>query len=111
MEAGCAAHASAYAAIVIDGGIRQVLALAGSRMTQTAEEQEGEPQEVALRMTQQARDELDHCRARWEGLPEPMRRHLPAPGQTARDIKAARQARVIRDEIARLGVDASAHHA
>ena len=55
MEAGHAPHASAYAAMVIDGGIRQRFALAGSRMTQAAEEVEGEPLEAALRRTEARR--------------------------------------------------------
>lgn len=105
MEAGRAGHASAYAAMVIEGGIRQRLALAGSRMTQAAEDAEGEPLEAGLRMTELARGELDACRARWEALPEPMRRDLPAPGPAFRDRKAAQQARAIRDEIARLRRD------
>ena len=105
MAAGRADHASAYAAMVIDGGIRRRLALAGSRMTQAAEDAEGEPLEAALRATELARGELDACRARWEALPEPMRRHLPAPGPAFRDRKAAQQTRAIRDEIARLRRD------
>lgn len=59
MEAGDAAHASAYAAMVIEGGIRQRLALEGSRMTQAAEDAEGEPLEAALTLT-----EASHCSAR-----------------------------------------------
>ena len=59
MEAGHAPHAPAYAAMVIDGGIRQRLALAGSRMTQAAEDAEGEPLEAALRQTEAARRDLD----------------------------------------------------
>jgi replicative DNA helicase len=102
MEAGHAPHASAYAAMVIDGGIRQRLALAGSRMTQAAEEVEGEPLQAALRLTEAARRELDACRIRWERLPEPMRRELPAPTSSMRELRAARRARGIRGEIARL---------
>jgi DnaB-like helicase N terminal domain len=105
MEAGRAGHASAYAAMVIDGGIRRRLALAGSRMTQAAEEAKSEPLEAALRMTELARGEVDACWARWEPLPESMRRELPAPGPAFRDRKAAQQARAIRDEIARLRRD------
>jgi hypothetical protein len=105
MEAGRADHALAYAAMVIDGGIRQRLALAGSRMTQAAEDTTGEPLEAALRMTEFARGELEACRARWEGLPAMMRRDLPAPSSVARAAKAGQQARAIRDEIARLRQD------
>jgi hypothetical protein len=101
-----AAHAPAYAAMVIDGDVRQRLALAGSRMTQAAEGAEGEPLEAALRMTGQARRELDACRARWQALPEPVRRDLPVPARGERDARqATRRASAVREEIARLRHD------
>jgi hypothetical protein len=100
MEAGqCAGHAPAYAAMVIDGGIRLRLALAGSRMAQAAEEAEGEPLDAALRMTAAARGELDACRARWQSLPEPIRRELPAPVRGAHDLRAAWPPRISRTAI------------
>jgi DnaB-like helicase N terminal domain len=105
MEAGHAGHASAYAAMLVESGIRRRLALAGSRMTEAAEDAVGEPLEAARRMTLLARGELEECRVRWEGLPGPMRRDLPAPSGTARDAAVAQQARVIREEIARVRQD------
>lgn len=108
MEAGRAVHASAYAAMVIDSGIRQRLALAGSQMMQAAEDTQGEPLEAALGMTELARSELDACRNRWESLPEPMRRDLPASSGTVLGVRAVRQAQAIRDEIARLRQDLQA---
>jgi replicative DNA helicase len=108
IEAGHAAHAPAYAAMVIDGGIRERLALAGSRMMQAAEDAEGEPLEAALRMSRLARDELEVCRVRWESLPESMRGDLPMPSHTVRDIRGARRAEAIRNEITQLRADLQA---
>jgi len=67
-------HGPAYAAMVISTGIWRRAELAASRMRQAAESKDAG---FALRMTRQARGELDRCRARWEALPEPMRRELP----------------------------------
>ena len=67
-------HGPAYAAMVISTGIRRRAELAASRMRQAAESKDAG---AALRMARQARGELDRCRARWEALPEPMRRELP----------------------------------
>jgi hypothetical protein len=67
-------HGPAYAAMVITTGIRRRVGLAASRMRQATESKDAS---FALRMTRQARGELDRCRARWEALPEPMRRELP----------------------------------
>jgi hypothetical protein len=73
-------HGPAYAAMVISTGIRRRVELAASRMRQAAESKDAG---FALRMTRQARGELDRCRARWEALPEPMRRE-PPPSPTRR---------------------------
>jgi DnaB-like helicase N terminal domain len=100
-----AGHAPAYAAMVIDGGIRQRIALAGSRMAQAG----GDPDadlDAAFSVVGQARRELDACRARWEALPEPVRRDLPAPHRDDGEYaEAARRARAVRDEIGRLRTD------
>jgi hypothetical protein len=69
-------HAPAYAAMVIDHGIRQQVRLAGSRMIQAAETGD---LETALRMTAQGRRDLRDCQERWDALPEHMRRELPEP--------------------------------
>jgi len=75
-------HAGACAAIVVEGGIRQRILLAGSRIAQAAESGD---LEAALDLAGRARRELDRCRARWLALPEPVRRELPAPGGEVRD--------------------------
>ena len=89
-------HGPAYAAMVISTGIRRRVELAASRMRQAAESKDAS---FALRMARQARGELDRCRARWEALPEPMRRELP-PSPTRRGPKdiTARLA-AVRNEI------------
>jgi replicative DNA helicase len=96
-------HAPAYAAIVVGCGIRQRITLAAERMTQAAESQD---LDAALAMAAQARQELGRCQARWEALPEPMRRELPVPvtahygyAEMTRSVTAAR------DEIRRLRED------
>ena len=48
--------------------------MAASRMIQAAE---GQDLETALFMAGQARRELGRCQARWDALPEPMRREQP----------------------------------
>jgi len=75
------AHAAAYAAMVIECGIRQRMRLAGTRLAQAADS--GDPEE-ALHQAGQARRDLAECRARWLALPEPVRRELPAPGREQR---------------------------
>jgi replicative DNA helicase len=96
-------HAPAYAAKVIGYGIRQRIALAASRMTQAAE---GQDLEAALDITAQARQELGRCRARWEALPEPMRRELPAPPRARNGhAEMTRSMTAVRDEIRRLRQD------
>jgi hypothetical protein len=93
-------HAPAYAALAIEGSIRERIWLAGSRLTQAAE---GDSPGPALLATRQAARDIQECRARWEALPASMRRELPVP---ARDHKQyahiARQARAVREEVARL---------
>lgn len=82
-------HAPAYAAMVIEGGIRQRLYLAGSRMVQASGTGEVE---AAWQQAARARRELDACTARWLALPAHLRRELPSgkaatagdePGQRA----------------------------
>jgi hypothetical protein len=98
-------HGPAYAAMVVSTGIRRRVELAASRMRQAAENKDAG---FALRMTRQARDELDRCRARWEALPEPMRRELPpspargGPADTTGGLAA------VRDEIRGLRHDLGA---
>jgi DnaB-like helicase N terminal domain len=89
-------HGPAYAAMVISTGLRRRVELVASRMGQAVESKDASS---ALRMARQARGELDRCRARWEALPEPMRRELP-PSPTRRgpaDITG--QLTAVRDEI------------
>jgi DnaB-like helicase N terminal domain len=98
-------HGPAYGAMVISTGIRRRAELAASRMRQAAESKDAS---FALRMARQARGELDRCRARWEALPEPMRRELP-PSPTRRgpaDITGRLAA--VRDEIRGLRHDLAA---
>jgi hypothetical protein len=98
-------HAPAYAAMVIDAGIRRQLSLAGSRMAQAAGD-DGADLETALQVAGLARRELDACRARWGSLPERMRRELPVPRREDQDLaEIARRAQGIRDEIDRLRQD------
>jgi len=66
-------HASAYAAIVIETGIRRRLELAGSRLAQAAESSD---LDLVRQQAAHARREFEACRARWRALPEPLRRHL-----------------------------------
>jgi replicative DNA helicase len=96
-------HAPAYAAMVAGSGIRQRIALAASRMTQAAD---GQDLDAALAMTAQARQEIGRCRARWEALPEPMRRELPVLARARRGhAEMTRSMTAIRDEIRRLRQD------
>lgn len=98
-----AGHAPAYAAMVIGGGIRQRMALRAARMSQAA--RGGDPV-VALRMAAQARAELGRCQARWQALPEQIRRELPRRTQDRRGhTDVARQLNAVRDEIRRLRHD------
>jgi hypothetical protein len=68
-----AGHAEAYAAMVIDGAIHDLLRAAGSRLEQAAES--GNLEET-LRLARYARNEAEAARARWETLPPHLRRDL-----------------------------------
>ena len=89
-------HGPAYAAMVISTGIRRRVELAASRMRQAAESKDAN---FALRMTRQARGELDRCRARWEALPEPMRRELPPSPARRGPADITGRLAAVRDEI------------
>lgn len=78
-RAGRAQH---YAVMVVEGGIRERLRVAGSRMAQAAGTGD---LSAALRLTGHARAELNASRMRWLALPERLRRQPPAP---ARDEQA-----------------------
>lgn len=98
-------HAPTYAAMVIDHSIRRQVMLAGSRMTQAA--QTGDL-DAALWMTAVVGNDVDACQMRWEGLPEPMRRELPAAasGRDRPAREAVGQLRAAAREIARARHDA-----
>jgi DnaB-like helicase N terminal domain len=93
-------HAPAYAAMVIDHGIRRRALLAGSRLTQAAEAGE---LDAALRMTTWGSREVADSQARWEALPEAMRRPLPAAAGHRAGLaeEAAWQLRTAGEEISR----------
>ena len=72
------AHAGAYAAIVVETGIRRRLQLTGSRVVQAAEDGDLDD---ALGQAARARADLAACAARWTALPARLRREparLPA---------------------------------
>jgi replicative DNA helicase len=98
-------HAPSYAAMVISTGIQCVLTLSASRMQQAAESGDAS---VAVRMAEQARDELECCQARWAALPEPMRRELPTPPRRSRLAEIASQLTAARDQIRTLQQDVQA---
>jgi DnaB-like helicase N terminal domain len=89
-------HGPAYAAMVISTGIRRRVELTASRMRQAAESKDAGS---ALRMARQARGELDRCQARWEALPEPMRRELPPSPARGRPANITGRLATVRDEI------------
>ncbi len=96
-------HAPAYAAMVIDASIHDGLGLAGSRLAQAAE---AGNLDGALRQARQARRDAEAAAARWEALPEQLRRELPVPGRDATvGAEIARRAKAVRDELARLRDD------
>lgn len=103
-------HAPAYAAMVIGHGIRQGVLLAGSRMMQAAE---GGDLDAALRMTARASREVADGQARWEALPETMRRPLPAAAGHRAGLaeEAAWQLRAAGEEISRARREAAAGRA
>jgi hypothetical protein len=67
-------HASAYAAIVVESGIRLRLELTGSRLAQAAESGD---LDLVRQQAARARREFKASRARWRALPERLRRELP----------------------------------
>jgi replicative DNA helicase len=75
------AHASAYAVMVVEGGIRQRLDLAASRLVHASGTG---ALEAALRQAAQVRGELTACQARWLALPGHLRSEPPAPGNQVR---------------------------
>jgi DnaB-like helicase N terminal domain len=95
-------HGPAYAAMVISSGIRRRAELAASRMRQAAESKNVS---FALRMTRQARGELTRCRARWEALPEPVRRELPLSSTRRGPADIVGRLAAVRNEIRGLGHD------
>jgi hypothetical protein len=101
-----AGHARAYAAMVMEHGIRQQVAVAGARLVQAAEAGD---LESARRVTSWAGQEAGHCQERWNALPGQVRRELPAPARNraAQAEEAAWQLRAAREEIDRARQDAS----
>jgi replicative DNA helicase len=94
-----ARHAPAYAVMVIEGGIRQRLHLAGSRLAQASETGN---LEVVLRQAASCTHDLNACRARWLALPGHLRPELPAPaGQAGDDARVVRRKAAVREELAR----------
>jgi replicative DNA helicase len=99
-------NADAYAVMVVEGGIRERLALAGTRLAQVAESGDlGAVHEQAAR----TRRDVAACRSRWQALPESLRRELPRPtGVMHDDAAALRHAAAARADIAQLRRDLDA---
>jgi replicative DNA helicase len=95
------AHALAYAAMVMESGIRRRLELAGSRLAQATETGD---LSAALRQCAQARRELRACHTRWLSILEPFRGELSAPPGLG-DAEIERRAGSARVEISRLRED------
>lgn len=101
------AHAPAYAGIVIGAAIRREITLGGGRMRQAAETSDQSVDDLALEaaravVTRAGRD-AGACRRRWERLPGPVRRELPAAQRdSGMDAEIAWRAGRVRDELARL---------
>ncbi len=75
-----ARHAPAYAVMVAEGGIRQHMHEAGTRMLQASATGNTE---TVLRLTAQGIRDINGCRARWLALPGHLRRDiLQPPGRT-----------------------------
>jgi replicative DNA helicase len=90
-------HGEAYACQVIEGGIRQRLNLAGSRLAQAAETGD---LAAAIHQAAQAGDELKRCRDRWLRLPEWLRHELPqAPRRDTHAVRVASSANVERTRL------------
>jgi replicative DNA helicase len=101
-------HAGAYAAMVVEGGIRQRMLLAGSRIAQAAESGD---LEAALDLAGRAHRELDRCRARWLALPETARRELPASrGEVPDHAETARRSAAAREDSMRPDSTVAAGH-
>jgi replicative DNA helicase len=86
-------HAAAYAAIVVEGGIRRRLDLAGGRLTQAGESGD---LDAALSQATRARRTVIACATRWLALPAQLRREVsacPVGSRVAADVadKAAVQ--------------------
>jgi len=97
------AHAPAYAGIVAGSGIRQRIALAGSRLMQAAE---GQDLETALAIAARARQEVGRCQARWEALRGPVQQELASGAHGAGGWDdTARLLADVRAEIGRLRQD------
>jgi len=79
-------HAPAYAAMVVEGGIRQRLDLAGARLAQAR--QAGDLG-AALHQACQTSAVIDACQSRWTALPDVIRSQLPAVlrGQPVRPMR------------------------
>jgi hypothetical protein len=95
-------HGPAYAAMVVSTGIRCRMGLAASRMRQAAGDGDAG---IALRMARLARAEAERCRARWDALPEPMRREVPLPPGRRGRAETAGWLNAASDEIRLLGRD------
>jgi len=95
-------HASAYAAMVVESGIRRRLVLAGSRLAQATESGD---LDVTLRQCAQARRELRACYARWLAIPEPLRGDFSLVPSGPGDADMARRADAGRVEVRRLRED------
>ena len=102
-------HAPAYASMVVEGGIRRSVGLAGSRLVLACE---GGDLATAFRQTAEARRELTACAGRWQSLPgrfgrEPARPDEPVghqPGPAPQDDNAAAiGGRALRDLVAAPG--------
>jgi hypothetical protein len=90
-------HAPAYASMVVEGGIRRRVDLAGSRLVQACE---GGDLHIAFRQTAEARRTLSACAGREPARPDEPAAHQPGPapqdgnaaatgGRALRDLGAA----------------------
>jgi replicative DNA helicase len=94
-----AAHAPAYAVMVVEGGIRQRLDLPASRLVRASGTGE---LEAALRQAAQVRSALTACRARWLALPGHLRSELSARcNQVRGDTRLDGRVEAVREGLAR----------
>jgi replicative DNA helicase len=94
-----AAHAPVYAVMVVEGGIRQRLDLAASRLVHVSGTGE---LDAALRQAAQVRGELTACRSRWLALPGHLRSEPPAScNQVRGDTRLGGRVDAVRDGLAR----------